>query len=325
MTALRHTRLAALLIPLAMLASAPAFAQEETRLPTPRPATAPGEAVLTWAEQIGSRFAEAGRAQQSEPEEESASVPAHAAAAIDDLIARTPKPRPDTPPALLAMVAPTDLTEAADPQPQPPIPTVTDAEHAACLGRLRILGVVFTEEEPIDPHGVCAVDRPLNVTELGKGLAIEPEAIVNCGTAESLARWAAEVMIPAADKHLKAVPETIGHGSTYVCRPRNNVAGAKLSEHARANAVDIASIAFAAREPVSIGATAAPPSDHAFEDAIREGACSYFTTVLGPGSDAAHATHLHFDMAVRRGGYRLCDLGPTVASAPLPVPNTKRE
>ena len=49
----------------------------------------------------------------------------------------------------------------------------------------------------------------------------------------------------------------------------------------------------------------------------------YGRGVLGPGSDAAHALHLHFDMALRRGGYRLCDLGaPTVALTPE---NTKRE
>jgi hypothetical protein len=115
---------------------------------------------------------------------------------------------------------------------------------------------------------------------------------------------------------LAAAPTTITQASTYVCRPRNNVAGAKLSEHARANAVDIASIGFANHAPVAIGDASADAAERRFEQEIREASCRYFTTVLGPGSDAAHATHLHLDMAERRGGYRLCDLGEANAPAP---------
>lgn len=42
----------------------------------------------------------------------------------------------------------------------------------------------------------------------------------------------------------------------------------------------------------------------AFWRAVRNGACNGFSTVLGPGSDAAHADHLHLDLARRmaRGG-----------------------
>jgi hypothetical protein len=130
-------------------------------------------------------------------------------------------------------------------------------------------------------------------------------------------------MVPAAKLHLDAAPHSIAHGSTYVCRPRNNVAGAKMSEHAHANAVDIMSIAFPARDPLIIGSSEETKTEGEFLAAVRKGACDYFTTVLGPGSDAAHAEHFHFDMAERRGGYRLCELGDeTTANAP---PNTKRE
>jgi hypothetical protein len=39
---------------------------------------------------------------------------------------------------------------------------------------------------------------------------------------------------------------------------------------------------------------------------IRKDACSYFTTVLGPGSDPYHGNHFHVDVLERRGGYRIC-------------------
>jgi hypothetical protein len=97
------------------------------------------------------------------------------------------------------------------------------------------------------------------------------------------------------------------------------VPGAKLSEHARANAVDIGSIAFAEREPFEIQDRDLASKEGRFQFAIRKRSCDYFTTVLGPRSNAAHATHFHLDMAERRGGYRLCDLGtPNVGSVEEP-------
>jgi hypothetical protein len=43
-----------------------------------------------------------------------------------------------------------------------------------------------------------------------------------------------------------------------------------------------------------------------FLGAVRSRACDFFRTVLGPGSDAAHANHLHLDERQRNAGHRLC-------------------
>jgi hypothetical protein len=137
---------------------------------------------------------------------------------------------------------------------------------------------------------------------------VAPAATVNCSTAEAMARWVRDAMLPAARQHLGAVPTRIVPGSTYACRPRNNQPGARLSEHARANAFDVMSIAFQDRAPVEMQARVSAEPEAKFQAAIRERSCAYFTTVLGPGSDAAHANHLHLDLAERRGGYRLCSL-----------------
>jgi hypothetical protein len=182
-----------------------------------------------------------------------------------------------------------------------------DGDDASCRSRLAALGVKYTLATGIQTAGACGVAGPMNVVELGSGISLAPEAVMNCRVTEALARWAREVVVPAARRHLHAAPTGIVHASTYVCRTRNNEPGAKLSEHATGNAVDIASIGFDGRPPVEIGSKpASEPAEQAFQDEIRRGACQYFTTVLGPGSDSAHATHFHFDMAQRRGGYRLC-------------------
>jgi hypothetical protein len=210
------------------------------------------------------------------------------------------------------MVAPGAIEETRPTRTSP-----IEPRDPACLARLRTLGVVFTEEEPIDPSGACHVDHPLKVTSIGSAIEITADAIMTCDAAEALARWAKDVLLPAAKQHLEAVPSEIAQASTYVCRPRNNQTGAKLSEHAHANAVDVASVSFSDREPVAVGVASADASEKAFERAIRAGACAYFTTVLGPGSDAAHANHLHFDLAERRGGHRLCELAePDTVAAP---------
>jgi hypothetical protein len=165
---------------------------------------------------------------------------------------------------------------------------------------------------PIASGGACPVAAPLDVTALGSGVALTPQAILTCRTAEGLALWVRDSLVPASKKYLGAVPNKVVHDSAYVCRSRNNAPGGRLSEHATANAIDIAAIGFADRPPVAIGRGAAA-SEKIFEMAIRRESCAFFTTVLGPGSNAAHATHFHFDAAQRRGGYRLCDLGASVA------------
>ena len=194
---------------------------------------------------------------------------------------------------------------------------MVEPDDPECPARLSALGVSFTEEPPIDPLGECSVAHPLNVTSIGSGVAIGPQAIMTCRVAEQLALWVKESLIPTAEAQFGEAPTGITQSSTYVCRPRNNVAGAKISEHAHANAVDIAAVNFATRDALSIGVNKPGSAEQKFEDEIRADSCRYFTTVLGPGSNAEHALHLHFDMAWRRGGYRLCELGaPTVVRAP---------
>jgi hypothetical protein len=206
----------------------------------------------------------------------------------------------------------------------PAAPPPLSAEESQCLERLATLGVVFTREPSIMDKGACNVPHPLSVSSIGSGVALSPAATLTCSVTEALALWARDVLVPAAENHLHARPDELVNASDYVCRPRNNQPGAKLSEHARANAFDIAAIGFADHDPVAVESRGSEDSEGRFQRAIREGSCRYFTTVLGPGSDAAHATHFHFDMAERRGGYRLCELGEPMTADREPA-NTNRE
>jgi hypothetical protein len=287
----------------------------DARLPRPRPSLVKIEEAALAQEQTEELPAR----DEAHPPERLGALPAPAAeppgafdaGAAIDLFARLPKPRPLAP-AALALLEP-ETGEALDEAPMmPPAPLELGVDVGACLKRLQRLGVEFTRLPPMAPGQACHVAAPLDVTSLGSGVALTPQAILNCRTAEGLALWVRDSLVPASKKYLGAVPNKIVHDSAYVCRARNNAPGGKLSEHATANAVDIASIGFADRPPVAVGRGAAA-SEKIFEMAIRRESCAFFTTVLGPGSNAAHATHFHFDEAQRRGGYRLCDLGASVA------------
>jgi hypothetical protein len=178
------------------------------------------------------------------------------------------------------------------------------AEESACQERLTKLGVRF-EPLPAISQGQCGAPHPLRVSSLGT-LQVAPPATVACPVAEALGRWAAEVVLPEGRRHLEAEPSRIAIGTSYECRSRNRQEGAKLSEHAFANGVDVSGFEFGGRKAVQIGEHLAETPPALFQAAIRSQACAYFTTVLGPGSDAAHATHLHLDLRGRKGNYRIC-------------------
>lgn len=219
---------------------------------------------------------------------------------------------PDTPaPGEPGYVAPDNEVEVV--VPEPPVPERLAAEPAAltaCLAALDDLGVTYQRIDPIaepDDAG-CGIRQPVEVTGLPGGVTLEPKGQMRCETARALAQWVQDFAIPAAE----VLPErgalaAIEQGSTYVCRRRNNAPDGKLSEHAVGNGIDIMSFRFTEGAPIPImprereGTMA-----EAFQDAARATACLHFSTVLGPGSDEAHADHLHLDVLERRGGFRLC-------------------
>jgi hypothetical protein len=180
-----------------------------------------------------------------------------------------------------------------------------EADHRACLERLSALKVKAERAPPIR-DGACGSERPVRVSSLADGLAVSAPATVTCPVAEALAHWAQEVVKAEADRTLQSAPVSIQIGTSYECRNQNRQKTGKLSEHAFANAVDVMGFVFEKRPSVTVGFLAEGTPEANFLKAVRAGACAHFTTVLGPGSDAAHADHLHLDLRGRKGAMRLC-------------------
>ncbi|WP_406854646.1 extensin family protein [Alsobacter sp. KACC 23698] len=175
-----------------------------------------------------------------------------------------------------------------------------------CADRLARLGVVAKPLAAIE-NGACGAPHPFEVSGLPDGVTLSPPITLTCPAAEALALWSREVVSVAAGRELNTAVKRIAIGTSYECRSQNHQTGAKLSEHAFANAVDVSGFAFEKRASVTVGQTGTDTPEGRFATAVRSGACRYFTTVLGPGANAEHADHLHLDLRGRNGGYRICE------------------
>jgi hypothetical protein len=213
---------------------------------------------------------------------------------------------PARPPDLGVSPAPRRPDLSARPASPTPVsaPVISDEDEAACFERLDELGVTADVLPPLS-DGDCAAEHPLRLSLLPDGIAVAP-ATVNCRVAEALAQWTQDVVTQEAETHLQSRPKRVVIGDSYSCRGRNRQPGAKLSEHAFANAIDVMGFEFDARPAVSIKPQTEDTPEARFQAAIRSRACAYFTTVLGPGADEAHVDHLHLDLRGRRGVKHLC-------------------
>ncbi|SMG52465.1 extensin-like domain-containing protein [Paracoccus sp. J56] len=225
-----------------------------------------------------------------------------------------PQPAPDdTTDSTSAPAAPTAKPETPATPVGPPIHSQlreSDFDYSACLLQLTLLGADYSEEAPVlDPdQRDCGIDRPVLLRRPLPGIEIPGGALMRCDLARDLAYWLRDFVLPAAallpDRPRLAALEP---GSTYQCRATVGTTGENLSEHAFGNAFDIAAFRFEDGSRIEIKPRQDSGDLHeAFQRAIRGAACLHFTTVLGPGSNAAHDDHLHVDIKVRRGGYRLC-------------------
>jgi hypothetical protein len=191
--------------------------------------------------------------------------------------------------------------EAKPTPPRPPSPP--PEEERSCRDNLRKLGAVFVEHDPLSDPAGCSAPHPITVTKLTRDIAIEPEAVLNCAMAEAASKFVADVVAPAAKSDFGSALKSVYHESAYVCRSRNGTG--KLSEHAFANALDIGAFTLADGRRIDVRKSE-DDKQADFLSRIRSAACGPFKTVLGPGTNADHEFHFHFDLQPRRNGGTYC-------------------
>ena len=241
------------------------------------------------------------------------------ALALADVVAAQavplPRSRPAQAPGAERPAAP--AVEASEPEEPPP---------SACRLRLTAELAVVQSAPPVVARGECGVEDGVRLEAVflrdKTRVALTPPAIVRCTFAEAIVQWVREDLAPAV-RNLGAPLRSLDNYAAYDCRGRNRIVGAKLSEHGKANAIDVRSVKIA--NGIVVGLTD-PQVDKDLRLGLRKSTCARFTTVLGPGSDGYHEDHVHVDLAERTSGHRMCQWDvrepgeEPVAAVPLPVP-----
>jgi hypothetical protein len=185
---------------------------------------------------------------------------------------------------------------AEKPAPQP----------SACRVALTDEIAIAPSLPPINGPGACGGEDIVRLEAVvlrdKTRVPLKPAAVLRCPMATAIAEWVRGDVAAIALEAGTSVGE-LDNFDSFDCRGRNRVAGAKMSEHGRANALDVRGVKFANGQFLSF-------TDRTVARATREkflhSVCARFTTVLGPGSDWYHEDHVHLDLAERRGGYRIC-------------------
>ncbi|WP_282570087.1 extensin family protein [Bosea sp. F3-2] len=164
-----------------------------------------------------------------------------------------------------------------------------------------------SEVSKADP--ACHVDDPVRLHTLairgstsGQTVTFEPAPLVSCAMASAVADWLDTSVQPLARGYFTLSLAGMQVGGGQECRRRNRDSSGPISEHATGQALDIFAFKLAEGGKSETILVEKPSGlvQNRFLDAVRQSACGAFMTALGPGSDAAHANHLHVDIQARR-------------------------
>jgi hypothetical protein len=221
-----------------------------------------------------------------------------------------PEPKPDAAPEVPSL----DLkpTVEASVEPGQAQDQAAAEQAAACRADLGKLGVSFTKAEDKD-YAPCSIDNAVQIDTIkadGQTVTLIGKPIFKCNFALKFSSWVADVAVPVVQAQADKPLSGLSTGPGFQCRNRNGDSEGKISEHASGNAVDIDQIVLADKSRIAISQVSNTTDPHyRLLMALRTSACGYFTTVLGPGSNAAHASHYHFDLGAhgKSGNYRICE------------------
>jgi hypothetical protein len=229
-----------------------------------------------------------------------------------------PQPRPAEAPATPGKPAEQKPAEADKPAAEaPPAPS-------ACRLALTESMAIAPSIPSITGPGGCGGDDLVRLEAVvlpdQRRVAVKPAAVLRCAMASAIADWIRADMAPLAEAQGSRLSD-LDNFDSFECRGRNRVVGAKMSEHGRANALDVRALKLASGASISLTDRSVPRE---IRETVLHSVCTRFTTVLGPGSDGYHEDHIHLDLAERRSGYRICqwdiwDPLPQVAPL-LPAP-----
>src|SRR5216684_7619394 len=219
-----------------------------------------------------------------------------------------PKPRPAEAPVTepekpaAAKPAPAATDKPAEQATSPPAPPPPSACRLALTDAIAIAPSIPDIKGPGECGGEDLVRLEAVVLPDKRRVSVKPAAILRCAMATEIANWIRIDMAPLATS-LGSVISDLDNLDSFECRGRNGIAGAKMSEHGRANALDVHDLKLASGQSISFTDRAVPRE---VRERVLHSMCARFTTVLGPGSDGYHEDHIHLDLMERHNNYKIC-------------------
>lgn len=188
--------------------------------------------------------------------------------------------------------------------------TALGSDFPQCQRLLDKAGVRYTVLPPRRDSAQCGYDDAVRLTGTGaQRIGYRPAGLgIACPVAAALSLWEWTVVQPAAQKRFGSRVTAIDHFGSYNCRRISGRDSGTWSEHATADAIDIAGFRLADGRRITVARDWTGRADNAaFLREVRDGACRLFATTLSPDYNAAHADHLHLDQADRgTAGWRAC-------------------
>ena len=166
------------------------------------------------------------------------------------------------------------------------------ADVRSVCGDPRILGVPIGD---VAGPGACGIENAVRLHAVGD-VVLSPTARVNCNAARAFRAWVEGAAQPAA-REVGTRLTQMRVAASYACRTRNSRRGAKISEHAKGNAIDISNFRFSNGDKVEVLTGWRGGAYSGFLRKVHGAACGPFGTVLGPNADRFHQDHFHFDVA----------------------------
>jgi len=192
------------------------------------------------------------------------------------------------------------------------VSSMSPSDYAGCVSELASQKVVF-EQLPSAKDEGCELTGAIKLASVSTSfgnVSLSSKPTMLCSFGRTFSGWVREVAAPLTLGYTGQRLAEVETGSAFACRSRYDKPGLIPSEHAKGDAIDIVSFVLAdgRRLPVKQQNSDASVSSDLVH-ALRMTACGYFTTVLGPGADAAHAEHFHFDSGVHGAtpNYRICE------------------
>lgn len=178
-------------------------------------------------------------------------------------------------------------------------------DFARCRALLDAAGEDYAVVAPVRGQEACGYDDGVRL-QASASFSYRPAAEISCPVAVGLFLWEKQVVEPAALEHFGVPVRRVDTYGSYACRTVRGGREGMWSEHARANAIDIAGFRLADGRRIGVASDwTSDGAEAAFLRDVRDGACKMFATTLSPDYNRAHRDHLHLDQAAR-GGWSFC-------------------